>query len=274
MIMTLRSKRIALMNHKGGVGKSCSAFSIAGSLAKRGYTVISIDLDPQATLTQMCGIDKTDESIEVDNIAAMLRSPRKYHGEVIYNTNTENLYVIPATKNLALTESYLNSDKAGMHNLDLATALNTLDASLPSVDYIIIDCPPSLGLLSTSALYAADYALIPCKPETASTWNLDDIRKTIETVQENEKLFNFPVLKVLGTVATMTGRNNVAKDNIDIMMNYTYFPYIGSIRQSTIINQAIDASLPVCFYKPNSEIAADYESLVDLIVNQTSDNGK
>lgn len=192
---------ISVLNQKGGVGKTTSTINLAAAIARSGKSVLVIDLDPQANATSGLGLDKakTEQSIYnvlIDGEAA---------AEIITPTHVDNLMLLPATPSLAAAEQELVAVMA--RESVLKQALGPL-----SFDYIFIDCPPSLGLLSINALVASDSVLVPVQTEFYALEGLGLLMQTIQRVQAGLN----PGLKLLGVVMTMVdSRNALNKQVID-----------------------------------------------------------
>jgi len=186
-------KIIAVLNQKGGVGKTTSTINIAAALSKEGKTVLVVDLDPQANATSGLGLNR--EQIQNSTYEVMVSgSPAS---DAIISTKIDGLYILPAKTTLAAAEQELVSVMS--RESVLKNALNGL-----SFDYILIDCPPSLGLLSINALTVAESVLIPVQTEFYALEGLGLLMQTIQRVQQGLN----PSLKLLGVVMTMVDARN------------------------------------------------------------------
>lgn len=186
-------KIIAILNQKGGVGKTTTTINIAAALAKEGKTVLVIDLDPQANATSGLGVDKNNIP---GSIYEVLVSDFPV-GDAIMKTRIDDLYILPANTSLAAAEQELVS---------VLSRESVLKNSLGELafDYVLIDCPPSLGLLSINALTAAESVLIPVQTEFYALEGLGLLMQTIQRVQAGLN----PDLKLLGVVMTMVDARN------------------------------------------------------------------
>ena len=184
-------KIIAIANQKGGVGKTTTSINLSAGLAYLGQKVLLIDLDPQGNASQGVGANKAD--IKYSTYDLILSE--KEVDEVKLSLNTPPMDLIPATIDLAGADLEMVEFKIGRERL----LKNKLMKSKEDYDYIIIDCPPSLGLLNTNALTAADSVIIPVQCEYYALEGLTQLLSTIRLVQ---KLFN-PELKIEGVLLTM-----------------------------------------------------------------------
>ncbi len=182
------SQVIAVINQKGGVGKTTTTVNVAAYLAKAGKAVLLVDADPQANATSGLQIDK--HTLEHSLYDVLFK--RSELLETIKMTNTPNLYVLPSNSNLAAAEIDMVSQDSREYLLK-----NSLKTS--TYDYVLIDCPPALGLLTVNALVAADSVLIPVQAEF---YALEGLSQLLSVVQQVRQGLN-PDLALLGVVLTM-----------------------------------------------------------------------
>lgn len=190
---------LAILNQKGGVGKTTTTVNLAAALAKAGKTVLIIDLDPQANATSGLALDKNTVT---SSIYEVLVSGVPAQNAVV-ETRIDNLYILPATPSLAAAEQELVS--VMQRELVLKQALEHF-----SYDYILIDCPPSLGLLTVNALAAARSVLIPVQTEFYALEGLGLLMQTIQRVQAGLN----PELSLLGVVMTMVDARNALSGQV------------------------------------------------------------
>lgn len=189
------SKIVAFVNQKGGVGKTTSTINVARCLADLGKKVLLVDLDPQGNASSGLGIDP--RGLEKNLYHAMIgtASPR----EIVLSTNTQNLHIIPAAQDLAGAEIEMVHIDA--REFRLYSVLRQLRSFY---DYILIDSPPSLGLLTVNGLVASDEVVIPVQTEYYALEGLSQLLGTVELVRERLQ----PNLKIMGALLTLFDRRN------------------------------------------------------------------
>jgi chromosome partitioning protein len=250
-------KVIAIANQKGGVGKTTTAINLGGALAQLGKHVLCLDLDPQANLTVGLGIDLNT----VDkNIANVLIEPETTLDSIIRPTKTKNLDVAPATLELSAAEVEL------FNAIGREMALR--DKLTPEIarryEYIIIDCPPTLGLLTLNALVAANGVIIPVQTQYYALKGVAALLRIIKTVQGRLN----PGLKVLGLLPTFyDSRTILARDMLDSLKDLgDHQVFATVIRQSVKIGEAPTAGLPITSYDKKSDAAKAYVDLAREVV--------
>ncbi|MDB5169600.1 MAG: hypothetical protein JWO41_956 [Candidatus Saccharibacteria bacterium] len=190
---------IAVVNQKGGVGKTTSTINIAAQLAEEGKSVLLVDLDPQGNASSGLGILKEKvRATSYDVISGTVKL-----ADAVHETNVAQLFVLPTTADLAGAEIELVEQPK--REFALKKALE-----LASYDYIFIDCPPSLGLLTINALTAADQVLIPVQAEYYALEGLSQLLNTIQAVRGSTN----PALELLGIAVTMFDKRNSLSEQV------------------------------------------------------------
>lgn len=246
-------KIISLLNHKGGVGKTTSAINIGAGLVELGKKVLLIDLDPQANLTLSLGIPR-----QASTIYEALRG----ESELTPVTVKDGLDVVTSVLDLSGAEMELINEAGREFILK-----ELFDPILPKYDYIIIDCPPSLGLLTLNALTSSQYVLIPLQTEFLAMQGLAKIKQVISKV----RLRLNKELQIGGVIATMFDSRKVL--NRDVVETIT--KYFGKmvfntrIRDNVALAEAPAQRKDIFAYSPNSPGAKDYLALCKEIVERT-----
>ena len=225
---------IAILNQKGGVGKTTTAVNLGSYLAKAGKSVLLVDLDPQGNATSGLGINKQALGETMYDVLFNHQSAPS----VILNTEFDNLQILPANTNLAGAEVQLVS--ALQRELQLRQVLEQFNH-----DFILIDCPPSLGLLTINALSAANYVLIPVQTEYYALEGLSQLLSVIDRV---ESALN-PNLSILGVVMTMYDARNSLSEQVKNELG----KYFGDKLFKTIIPRNVRLAEAPSFGKPIAE---------------------
>lgn len=241
-----------LVNQKGGVGKTTTAINLAAYLAKFGQRVLVVDLDPQANATSSLGVDK--HSVQAGTYEALINGEPPA-SSILFNERLK-LSLLPSSPSLAGAEIEL-VDEMG-REFRLKTALESVDGKY---DYILVDCPPSLGILTVNGLVAAkDGVLVPVQCEYLALEGLGQLTQTIQRVQS----LLFPDLRVRGVILTMfDSRTNLSNDVVKEVNNH--FPgqvFKTIVPRSIRLAEAPSYGLPISAYAPTSVGANAYESLV------------
>lgn len=251
------AKILCMSNHKGGVGKTCSTSNIGAGLARKGKRVLLIDLDPQSNLSLSLGIrDAVDRSV-YQVLAGDMPAV-----EAIYFV-TENLDVLPASLDLAGAEIELASEPGRETILK-----EVLQPVMNTYDYIIIDCPPSLGLLTTNALTAADEVIVPLQAQFLSLQGISKLTKIIEKIRLrlNKNLVMGGVL-----ITQYDKRKTLNRDIADkIQEFFSDTVFETKISDNVALAEAPGAGQDIFRYNPKSKGAADYLSLCDEILLRDS----
>lgn len=247
---------IAITNQKGGVGKTTSTVNLGASLAALGNKVLLVDIDPQGNATSGVGVEKgvLDECVYnllVDNIDVKT---------VIVETAYENLSIIPATIQLAGAEIELVSTMSREHQLK-----KSLEQVKNDYDYILIDCPPSLGLLTINALTASDSLIIPVQCEYYALEGLSQLLNTVRLVQKHLN----KTLMIEGVLLTMLdARTNLGIQVIEEVKKYFQDKVFKSIVPRNIrLSEAPSHGKPITAYDPKSKGAEVYLELAKEVMN-------
>ncbi len=249
------SQVISLVNQKGGVGKTTTAVNLGAYLAALGKFVLLVDIDPQANATSGLGVDH--QNLNTGIYEAL--SGEVGVKEVILNTTVQGLKIAPATVSLAGA----NVELINVENREFRLSEVLLEVR-NDFDYIVIDCPPSLGILTINGLAAADWILIPVQAEYFALEGLGQLLNTINLVKENLK----PELDILGAVITMFDkRNNLSQEVLNEL--YQYFPnkiFRSVIPRNVRLTESPSHGLSILEYDPKSKGAKAYEKLAREIL--------
>lgn len=254
------AKIVAICNQKGGVGKTSTAVSMASCLALEGRKTLLIDLDPQGNSTSGLGVDKTQVQRSVYH--ALLESVPL--SEIIVPSCVEKLNVVPANPDLAATEVELVGELGREGRLKKALA--SLDASY---EVVLIDCPPSFGLLTINALSASNSVIIPIQCEYYALEGLSQLMKTIGLIRDNLN----PSLEIEGIVMTMADyRTKLTQEVIDeVRKHFADKVYKTVIPRNIRLSEAPGFGKPIFLYDKDSEGAKKYKELTkEFILNNAS----
>ncbi len=256
--------RIALANQKGGVGKTTTAVNLAASLAQRGRRVLLIDLDPQGNASTHLGIapeqrlHTSHRLFDMENVDAVRPT----------ETTVPNLWMIPAGMDLAGVDVELagNNDRASRLRQGLA-------ALGPGWDIVLIDCPPSFGLLTINALAAAEMLIVPLQCEFLALEGLAHLTRTVDSVR---RAYN-PAVRIAGILLTMFDRRNNLSELVasDVRAFFPSLVLDTLIPRNVKLSEAPSHGLPISVYDPKSPGAIAYDRLarevLERILGETAD---
>ena len=248
-------KIIAVTNQKGGVGKTTTAVNTAAGIAKLGKKVLLIDIDPQGNATSGVGVDK--RSVEYSSYSVMVDDVKAE--DAIVHTKFDNLDLIPSGIELAAAEIELV--EADRRESKLKNALALIKSSY---DYIFIDCPPSLGLITTNAFCAADTLLVPIQPEY---YALEGLSQLMSTVRKIKRRYN-QYLDIEGVLLTMyDGRLNLTQQVVEEVKRF--FPrkvFSAVIPRGVRLSEAPSFGMPIMYFDKSCKGAVSYMDLCEEII--------
>jgi chromosome partitioning protein len=251
------AKAIAICNQKGGVGKSTTAVNVGSYLALAGLKTLLIDLDPQGNATTACGVSRN--GLEKDLYAVLVG--HLPIGEAVCKTAVERLDLIPASLDLAGAEAYLTSQESR------ETVLRRLCEPLRAAyDFLLFDCPPSLGLLTVNALVAADSTLIPVQCEYLSLEGLNTLMHAANLVKQQLN----PALRIGGIVLTMTDfRANLSREVAEeVKRFFKNLVFDTAIPRNIRLAESPSFGKPICLYDPHSTGALAYQLLTQEVISK------
>ncbi|WP_299139803.1 AAA family ATPase [uncultured Tateyamaria sp.] len=255
-------KIISIANQKGGVGKTTTTINLAAALVELGLRVLVVDLDPQGNASTGLGIEMEDR---VHTTYDLLLGEVDLKN-VVLATDFENLLIVPATVDLSSADIELISNEK--RSFLLHDALRQTAMDIYALDYILIDCPPSLNLLTVNAMIASHSVLVPLQSEFFALEGLSQLMLTIREVRQTGN----PGLRIEGVVMTMhDGRNNLsqqveqdARDNLGDIVFKTRIP------RNVRVSEAPSFAMPVLSYDETSKGAVAYRQLAEELVENNA----
>ncbi len=251
------AKVVSVVNQKGGVGKTTTTVNVAAFLAELGKMVLVIDMDPQGNATSGLGVNRS----ELEHGVYEALAKQKHISDIIFDTTHEGLRIAPATQNLAGASVELVSvDNREFQLRELVSEVRH------GYDYILIDCPPSLGLLTVNSLVAADELLIPVQAEYYALEGLGQLLETVKLVQNHIH----PDLEILGAVLTMFDKRTKLSGEVMSEL-YKYFPnniFRSVIPRTVRLAEAPSFGKSILQYEPSGKGARAYERLAREILER------
>ena len=250
------TKIIAVTNQKGGVGKTTTSINVAYFLAKAGKRTLIVGFDPQGNATSGLGIDKQELGITMTEVV----TGQTALNNIIIQTDIKNLSIAPATPHLANTEVELAQAEGRFVRLRQALA------SLAGYDYVIIDSPPSLSLLTVNGLIAAQYVLLPVQAEFYALEGLGQLMETMKLVRKGLN----PHLRLLGVVTTMVDSRTTLSSQVydEIKKHFADTIFKATIPRNIRLAEAPSHGVPVGVYDRFSKGSRAYHALTKEIIER------
>ena len=251
------AKTIAVVNQKGGVGKTTSTVNLAAAVASKGYRVLLADIDPQGNATSGVGINKRE--LKISSYDVLINSSDA--DEAILKTEFKNLWIMPASMNLAGAE---------LEMVDMNRRESRLKAAFAPIkddyDFIFLDCPPSLGLITLNALCCCDTVLVPIQCEY---YALEGLSQLISTIRQVKRLYN-PLIDMEGVLLTMfDGRLNLTNQVVgELKRFFSKKVYATVIPRNVKLSEAPSFGQPIQYYDSGNKGALAYNALAEEIINK------
>lgn len=252
-------KTIAIVNQKGGVGKTTSAVNLAAAIGQKGFKTLLVDIDPQGNTTSGLGINKKKVTVSTYDL-------------IIGNAEAENAIIKTSFENLDLLASDMNLAGAEIELAELDNRAGRIKSALAAIkdnyDFIFLDCPPSLGLITINALSAVDTVIVPIQCEYYALEGLSQLMNTIRTVK---RLYN-SYIEIEGILLTMyDGRLNLTQQVVNEVKRF--FPmkvYSTVIPRNVRLSEAPSFGQPVCYYDKSSKGSKAYDELAEEFLKKNN----
>jgi len=257
-------RTLAIANQKGGVGKTTTAINLGTALAATGKRVIIFDTDPQGNAST--GVDIAPEDRGVTSYDVLV-GERSLSGAIM-PTKVPNLFIVPANANLSGVETELMAGLRPQHRLRDALAAFDAEETGPGFDYMLVDCPPSLNILTVNALTAADAVLVPLQTEFFALEGLVQLMQTIEAVKVNLN----PSLEIQGIVLTMYDSRTKLSEQVAVEVR-THFPekvYKAIIPRNVKLSEAPSHGMPAIVYDQSAPGSKAYIELAKELIERES----
>lgn len=249
-------RTIAIINQKGGVGKTTTSVNLSAGLARAGYSTLLLDLDPQAHATVGIGIDP--EQLDGKTIGDILLSESKPISSVILDSYLPNLKVVPSSLSLAKVDSLLNA--VHFREQRLSHALENVSG----FDFIVIDCQPTLGVLPVNAIVAASTFLIPTQPSGYAIRGLGDLLEALHSIKRRSSEWEYKILLTM-VMGAATVTNDIVSKAIEPVKEHVLSTII---HRNEALNRAQTEDEPrdIVSYDKNSRGAKDYQELTQELL--------
>ena len=259
---TTAPRIISVANQKGGVGKTTTTINLGAALASLGHRVLLVDLDPQGNASTGLGIDPAQRIKTTYDLLSGENAP----SQVALESDVPNLLIIPATTDLSSADINLMSHEK--RSFMLHDALHQPDVDSLCLDYILIDCPPSLNILTVNAMVASDTVIVPLQSEFFALEGLSQLMLTVREVRQTAN----PNLRIEGIVLTMFDKRNNLSQQVedDARSNLGELVFDTVIPRNVRLSEAPSFAMSVIEYDPSSKGAKAYLSLASEVVEKNA----
>ena len=260
LVETHRKKIMAVANQKGGVGKTTTAINLSAALAEEGRKVLLIDLDPQGNASTGLGVSVEERRHTTYDILVGEVST----SDAILETDVENLFILPATTDLSSADIELVSNEK--RSFLLRDALRNAEVDRLQFDYILIDCPPSLNILTVNAMVAADSVVVPLQSEFFALEGLSQLMMTMRDVRQAAN----PKLRIEGIALTMHDHRNRLSRQVedDARENLADLVFQTRIPRNVRVSEAPSFAMPVLDYDTHSKGSQAYRDLAQELLSR------